>query len=46
MQVSAGTDYITTDTAVASNYATTVITDGLQSKIGANTTSITTLKNE
>ena len=45
-QVSAGTDYITTDAAVASKYATTVITDGLQSEIGANTTAITTLQNE
>ena len=43
-QVSAGTDYITTDAAVASKYATTVITDGLQSEIGANTTAITTLQ--
>ena len=42
-QVSAGTDYITTDAAVASKYATTVITDGLQSEIGANTTEITTI---
>ena len=32
--------------AVASKYATTVITDGLQSEIGANTTAITTLQNE
>ena len=42
-QVSAGTNYITTDAAVASKYATTVIIDALQSEIGANTTVITTL---